>query len=54
MIRDIGVADVDAVVALVRDLADDEREARSCTLSTEQLTATLVANRPALAAIGVS
>lgn len=48
MIRDIGVADVDAVVALVHELADYERDAESCTLTAEQLTAALFANRPAL------
>lgn len=48
MIRDIGAADVGTVVALVHELADYERDAESCTLTAEQLTAALFANRPAL------
>ena len=48
MIRDVAPADVPAVVALVRELAEYERELESCHLTEEQLAAALFGPSPAL------
>lgn len=48
MIRHVAPADVPAVVALVHELADYEREPDSCTLTAEQLDAALFGPAPAL------
>lgn len=48
MIRPARAADVDAVVALVHELADYEREPASCLLTADQLTTALFAPAPAL------
>jgi GNAT superfamily N-acetyltransferase len=48
VIREIREDDVGAVVALVHELADYEREARSCTLTPAQLRAALFGPAPAL------
>jgi GNAT superfamily N-acetyltransferase len=48
VIRDVAPADVPAVVALVRELAEYERELASCHLTEEQLTVALFGPSPAL------
>ncbi|WP_300019234.1 GNAT family N-acetyltransferase [Pseudonocardia sp.] len=48
MIRVATPADVPAVVGLVHELADYEREAESCLLTGDQLTAALFGPAPAL------
>jgi GNAT superfamily N-acetyltransferase len=48
MIRPVRADDVPAVVALVHELADYEREPGSCTLTAAQLAAALFAPAPAL------
>jgi GNAT superfamily N-acetyltransferase len=48
VIRDLAPADVPAVVGLVRELAEYEREPASCHLTAEQLTAALFGPAPAL------
>lgn len=48
MIRRIAPEDVPAVVGLVHELAEYEREAGSCLLTPEQLTAALFGPSPAL------
>ncbi|GGQ39544.1 N-acetyltransferase [Couchioplanes caeruleus subsp. azureus] len=47
-IRPVRPQDVPAVVAMVHELADFEREPQSCHLTTEQLRAALFGDRPAL------
>ena len=47
-IRPVRPEDVPAVVAMVHQLADFERAARSCHLTEEQLTAALFGDHPAL------
>lgn len=47
-VREVAPADVDAVVALVHELAEYEREPGSCTLTADQLAAALFAPAPAL------
>ncbi|GAA3244517.1 GNAT family N-acetyltransferase [Pseudonocardia petroleophila] len=48
MIRRIAPSDAAAVVGLVHELADYEREPDSCLLTVEQLTAALFGPEPAL------
>jgi GNAT superfamily N-acetyltransferase len=48
VIRRVRPEDVAAVVELVHELAEYEREAASCLLTTEQLTAALFGPSPAL------
>jgi GNAT superfamily N-acetyltransferase len=48
LIREVRPADVAAVVELVHELADYEREPHSCTLTEAQLAAALFAPAPAL------
>ncbi len=48
LIREAVAGDVPAVVGLVRELADYERELDSCQLTEEQLTAALFGPAPAL------
>ncbi len=48
MIREARPADVEAIVGLVHELADYEREPDSCLLTAEQLTTALFAPAPAL------
>lgn len=48
MIRDVAPADVPAVVGLVRELAEYEKEPASCHLTEEQLAVALFGPSPAL------
>jgi GNAT superfamily N-acetyltransferase len=48
VIRDLAPGDVPAVVGLVRDLAEYEKELASCHLTEEQLAAALFGPAPAL------
>lgn len=48
MIRAVAPADLPAVVEMVHELAEYEREPQSCHLTEEQLGAALFADRPAL------